>query len=162
MTHCDGKLYYCSDWEGIRRIKKDLGQYSYISSDGNKLFCTSNTGTVTCCDIHNTFLLDLKSDIPPLLNFHPVISSLCFQIFHQPQTRNPGYRRQHPAGSVKVECWESTFAEYNFHYKTTRMTLNDSNGNFIRIVHALNPSEGSFHQSLVAIGPVVSEEKIFM
>ena len=52
MTHCDGKLYYCSDWEGIRRIKKDLGQYSYISSDGNKLFCTSNTGTVTCCDMN--------------------------------------------------------------------------------------------------------------
>jgi hypothetical protein len=29
----------------------------------------------------------LKSDIPPLMNFHLVISPLCFQIFHQPQTR---------------------------------------------------------------------------
>jgi DNA-binding beta-propeller fold protein YncE len=64
MTHCDGKLYYCSDWEGIRRIDlktktnqllvptKDIGQYSYISSDGNKLFYTSITGTVTCCDMN--------------------------------------------------------------------------------------------------------------
>jgi hypothetical protein len=48
MTHCDGKFYYCSDWEGNRRIDfktktnqllvptKDIGQYSYILSDGNK------------------------------------------------------------------------------------------------------------------------------
>jgi hypothetical protein len=28
------------------------------------------------------------------MNFHLVISPLCFQIFHQPQTRNPGYRRR--------------------------------------------------------------------
>ena len=36
---------------------------------------------------HSTLLVDLKSDIPPLMNFHLVISPLCFQIFHQPQTR---------------------------------------------------------------------------
>jgi DNA-binding beta-propeller fold protein YncE len=64
MTHCDGKLYYCSDWKGNRRIDlkiktnqllvptKDIGQYSYISSDGNKFLYTSNTGTVTCCDMN--------------------------------------------------------------------------------------------------------------
>ena len=64
MTHCDGKLYYCSDSEGIRRINlktktnqllvptKDIGQYSYISSNGNKLFFTSSTSTLSCCDMN--------------------------------------------------------------------------------------------------------------
>ena len=57
ITHCDGKLYYCHDKEGIQRFDfktkfssllvptKDVGRFSYISSDGNKLFYTSNTET---------------------------------------------------------------------------------------------------------------------
>ena len=64
ITHCDGKFYYCSDLEEIRRIDlktktnqllvptKDIGQYSYISSDGKKLLVSSNTETVTCCDMN--------------------------------------------------------------------------------------------------------------
>ena len=63
ITHCDDKPYYCSFKEGIRRSDlknetnqllvptKDVGRFSYISCDGNKLFYTSNTGTVTCCDM---------------------------------------------------------------------------------------------------------------
>ena len=54
----------------------------------------------------NTLLLDLKSDIPPLMHFHLVISPLRFQIVYQPQTRNPDYRRQHHTGCVKVKCLE--------------------------------------------------------
>jgi len=57
---------------------------------------------------HNTLLLDLKSDIPPLLHFHLVISPLCFQIAHQTRRQNPHYRRQHPAESVKVKCLQMT------------------------------------------------------
>ena len=53
---------------------------------------------------HSTLLLDLKSEMPPLVNFHLMKSPLCFQIFHQPQTRNPGCRRQHHVVSVKVKC----------------------------------------------------------
>jgi outer membrane protein assembly factor BamB len=30
----------------------DIGQFSYISCDGYKLFHTSKTGTVTCCDMN--------------------------------------------------------------------------------------------------------------
>jgi DNA-binding beta-propeller fold protein YncE len=63
ITHCDGKLYYCHEREGIRRFDlktkanqllvptKDIGQFSYISCDGNKLLYTSKKGTVTCCDM---------------------------------------------------------------------------------------------------------------
>jgi hypothetical protein len=65
ITHCDGKLYYCSNSEGIRRFDlkaktyqllvptKDIRQFSYISCDGNKLFYTTcSTGIVTCCDMN--------------------------------------------------------------------------------------------------------------
>ena len=64
ITHCDGKLYYCSNSEGIRRFDlkaktyqllvptKDIRQLSYISCDGNKLFYTCSTGFVTCCDMN--------------------------------------------------------------------------------------------------------------
>jgi hypothetical protein len=48
-------------------------------------------------------------------------------------------------GCIFLDNGKVFFAEYNFHYKTTRMTLNDSNGSFIRIVHALNLSEESFY-----------------
>jgi hypothetical protein len=63
ITHCDGKLYYCHEREGIRRFDlktkanqllvptKDIGQFPYISCDGNKLLYTSKKGTVTCCDM---------------------------------------------------------------------------------------------------------------
>ena len=64
ITHCDGKLYYCSRGEGIRRFDlrtqsnqlliptKDIGRFSYIFCDGNKLFYTSKKGTVICCDMN--------------------------------------------------------------------------------------------------------------
>ena len=64
ITHCDGKLYYCCNSEGIRRFDlkaktyqllvptKDIRQLSYISCDGNKLFYTCSTGIVTCCDMN--------------------------------------------------------------------------------------------------------------
>ena len=71
ITHCDGKLYYCSRDEGIRRfdlkteisqfsetntneflIPTKVGIFSYISCDGNKLFFTSNTGIINCCAIN--------------------------------------------------------------------------------------------------------------
>jgi hypothetical protein len=64
ITHCDGKLYYCSFNEGIRRFDlktktnqvlipiKDLFRFSYISSDGNKLFYTCGTEIVSCCDMN--------------------------------------------------------------------------------------------------------------
>jgi hypothetical protein len=59
ITHCDGKLYYCHEKDGIRRfdletkndqllVPTDIGQFSYITCDGNKLFYTSNTQTVSC------------------------------------------------------------------------------------------------------------------
>ena len=62
ITHCDGKLYYCSNSQGIRRfdlktktlqllVPTEVDEFSYITCDGNKLFYTSNTGTVTCCDM---------------------------------------------------------------------------------------------------------------
>jgi len=63
ITHCDGKLYYCHEQEGIRwfdlkttsnglLVPTYIGQFSYISCDGNKLVYTSNTETVTCCDMN--------------------------------------------------------------------------------------------------------------
>ena len=64
ITHCDGKLYDCSRYEGIRRFDlrtqsnqlliptKDIGRFSYIFCDGNKLFYMSSTCTVTCCDMN--------------------------------------------------------------------------------------------------------------
>jgi hypothetical protein len=61
-------------------------------------------------------LLDLKSDLPHLIIFHLLISPLCFQIFHQPWTQNPDYRRQHPEVSVKVKCLEiSRFVFHSYH-----------------------------------------------
>ena len=65
ITHCDGKLYYCSDSEGIRRFDlktkinqllvptNDEDEYLYISCDGNKLIYTSDTEAVTCCDMND-------------------------------------------------------------------------------------------------------------
>ena len=53
---------------------------------------------------HNTLVLDLESDLPPLMKFHLVIWPRRFQIAHQRQTRNPHYRRQHPARSVNMKC----------------------------------------------------------
>jgi DNA-binding beta-propeller fold protein YncE len=64
ITHCDDKLYYCSDSKGIQRFDlrtksnqlliptKDVGRFSYISCNVNKLFYTSNAETVTCCDMN--------------------------------------------------------------------------------------------------------------
>ena len=63
ISHCDGKLYYCHDYEGIRRfdlktktnellVPAYIGPISYISCDGNKLFYTSSTETVNCCDMN--------------------------------------------------------------------------------------------------------------
>ena len=64
ITHCDGKLYYCSNSKGIQRFDlrtisnqllvptEDIDRFSYISCDGNKLFYTSNTETVICCDMN--------------------------------------------------------------------------------------------------------------
>jgi hypothetical protein len=63
-SHCDDKLYYCSNSEGIRRfdMKTKANQllvpatniciFSYISCDGNRLFYTSSTKTVNCCDMN--------------------------------------------------------------------------------------------------------------
>ena len=63
ISHCDGKLYYCHANEGIRRfdlktktkellVPTYIGPFSYISCDGNKLFYTSSTETVNCCDMN--------------------------------------------------------------------------------------------------------------
>jgi outer membrane protein assembly factor BamB len=63
ITYCDGNLYYCHERDGIRRFNlmtgsKELlvptyiGQFSYITCDGNKLFYTSSTETVSCCDMN--------------------------------------------------------------------------------------------------------------
>jgi hypothetical protein len=62
ITHCNGKLYYCSRTEGIRwfdlrtqsnqlLVPTFIGQFSYIFSGGNTLLYTSYTGTVTCSDM---------------------------------------------------------------------------------------------------------------
>jgi hypothetical protein len=40
--------------------------------------------------------------------------------------------------------------------------LSQSQPNFAEIILGWSPSKRPFHQSLVVIGPVVSEEKIFM
>ena len=63
ITHCDGNLYYCSSNEGIRRfdlntktnqilVPAEVSAFSYISCDGNRLFYTSSTDTVSCCDLN--------------------------------------------------------------------------------------------------------------
>ena len=70
ITHCDGKLYYCSDRKGIRRfdLKRKSNQlliptkdvtpttnidlFSYISCDVTTLFYTSNAEPVICCDMN--------------------------------------------------------------------------------------------------------------
>ena len=62
ITHCNGKLYYCSSTEGIRwfdlrtqsnqlLVPTFIGRFSYIFCGGNKLLYTSYTGTVTCSDM---------------------------------------------------------------------------------------------------------------
>ena len=72
ITHCDGKLYYCHEKEGIQRFyfktkfssllvpTKDVGRFSYISSDGSKLFYTSKTETVSCCDMNGKSIWKFK------------------------------------------------------------------------------------------------------
>jgi hypothetical protein len=79
ITHCDGNLYYCSSNDGIRRfalktritqfleidnnkffIPTNMGQFSYISCDGNKLFYTSDTETVSCCDMNGKPIWSFK------------------------------------------------------------------------------------------------------
>jgi hypothetical protein len=71
ITHCDGKLYYCSNSEGIRRfdlktktnqllVPTGIGAFSYITCEGNKLFYTFNTGTVTCCNMKGTEIWRFK------------------------------------------------------------------------------------------------------
>jgi hypothetical protein len=79
ITHCDGNLYYCSSNEGIRRfalkigithfleidsdecfIPTNMGQFSYISCDGNKLLYTSDTETVNCCDMNGKPIWSFK------------------------------------------------------------------------------------------------------
>ena len=63
-SHCADKLYYCSNLEGIRRFDMktkanqllvpttNICKFSYISCDGNRLFYTSSTNTVNCCDMN--------------------------------------------------------------------------------------------------------------
>jgi hypothetical protein len=79
ITHWDGKLYFCSSNEGIRRldlktgisqflhtnidewlIPTNMGEFSYISCDGNRLFYTSNTDTVACCDMNGKPIWSFK------------------------------------------------------------------------------------------------------
>ena len=74
-----------------------------------------------CYFYHNTLLLDLKSDIPLLMNFHQVISPLRFQIFHQPQTRNPGYQRQHHTVSVKLKCLQISRLIFHSYHNSLRL-----------------------------------------
>jgi hypothetical protein len=63
ITHCDGKLYYCHEKEGIRQfdmktntnellVSTDIGKFSHISRDGNKLLYISDTETVSCYDMN--------------------------------------------------------------------------------------------------------------
>jgi outer membrane protein assembly factor BamB len=63
ITHCDCKLYYCHGKDRIRQIdmktntnellvSTDIGKYSHISCDGNKLLHISDTKTVSCCDMN--------------------------------------------------------------------------------------------------------------
>jgi hypothetical protein len=71
ITHCDGKLYYCSCKEGIRRldlktktnlllVPTNIGRFSYISCDGNTLFYKSDTETVSCCDVNEKSIWSFK------------------------------------------------------------------------------------------------------
>ena len=63
ITHCDGKLYYGHEKEGIRQfdmktntnellVSTDIGRFSHISRDRNKLLHISDTETVSCCDMN--------------------------------------------------------------------------------------------------------------
>jgi outer membrane protein assembly factor BamB len=63
ITHCDSKLYYCHGKEGIRQfdmkintnellVSTDIGNFSHISCDGNKLLYISDTKTVSCYDMN--------------------------------------------------------------------------------------------------------------
>ena len=63
ITHCDGKLYYCSLYEGILRfdlktktkqllVPTYIGPFSYICCDGSRLFYTCGTETINCCDMN--------------------------------------------------------------------------------------------------------------
>jgi hypothetical protein len=84
ITHCDDKLYYCSDSEGIRRFglmtnqllvpTTGIGEFSYISCEGNKLFYTSDTETVSCCDMNGKQIWRFK-DISLLLSPRGVVVS---------------------------------------------------------------------------------------
>jgi hypothetical protein len=87
--------------------------------------CLSDIQMFYCYFYHSSLLLDLKYDIHHLTNFNLVISPRCFQISHQPQTRNSGYWRQYPAVCVKVKClqiFRFVFQSYQnrsrFLYKT--------------------------------------------
>ena len=63
ITHCDNKLYYCRGKEGIRQfdmktntnellVSTDIGNFSHISCDENKLIYISDTQTVSCYDMN--------------------------------------------------------------------------------------------------------------
>ena len=72
ITHCDGKLYYCTLGEGIRRFdlktktnhilvrNPNIDLFSYISCDGHKLFYTSDTEIVSCCDMNGKLIWSFK------------------------------------------------------------------------------------------------------
>jgi DNA-binding beta-propeller fold protein YncE len=41
-------------------IPTNMGEFSYISCDGNRLFYTSNTDTVACCDMNGKPICSFK------------------------------------------------------------------------------------------------------
>jgi outer membrane protein assembly factor BamB len=63
IAHCDGKLYYYHEKEGIRQfdmktkanqllVSTFIDAFSHICCDGNKLLYISDTEAVSCCDMN--------------------------------------------------------------------------------------------------------------
>ena len=87
ITHCDGKLYYCHKKEGIRQfdmktninqllVSADIGLFSHISRDANKLVYISDTDTetVSCCDMNGKHMWSFNDT--SLLHQREVLSSI--------------------------------------------------------------------------------------
>jgi hypothetical protein len=49
------------------------------------------------------------------------------------------------SGCTILDNGKVLFSDYNLNEYIDRVTLNDSNGNFIRIVHVVDSADGSFH-----------------
>jgi DNA-binding beta-propeller fold protein YncE len=133
ITHCDGKLYHCSYLEGIRRfdmkietnqllIPTDIGEFSYISCDRNKLFYTPNTESVNCCDINGKSICRLLDTSLRRSPRGAVVNNQGFVFVAGEQSRN-----------IVVISPDGNSSKEEYHFSSPRVMCYDKYGNTILV-----------------------------